>query len=152
MDLRRSLGRERGYQDDNLNITPIMNIFLILIPFLLLTAVFVRISILEFSLPTAEQARKPAQQKRHVVTILKITESGFELKTEGDKAFTTIARRQEGFDYNGLVEQLSGVKDLHPETEDIILAPESRIKYETLIKVMDSCRENGFLNISISAV
>jgi biopolymer transport protein ExbD len=151
MDLRRAAGRERRIQEDELNITPIMNIFLILVPFLLLTAVFVRIAILEFSLPNADQVKTVKAQIPPVVTILSITEAGFELKTQEKSRFASIPRNQDGFDYRGLVEQLSAVKRLHPQTEDIILAPALSITYETIIKVMDSCRENGFLNISISA-
>jgi len=48
MNLKKALHRENRYEEDNLNITPVMNIFWILVPFLLLTAVYVRISILEF--------------------------------------------------------------------------------------------------------
>ena len=128
-----------------------MNIFLILVPFLLLTAVFVNISILEFSLPNAEQAKQAAVKQKPVVTILAITESGFELKTQGDRKFPILPRKADDFDYTELIQQLSAVKEIHPQTEDIILAPSSEITYETIIKVMDRCRENGFLNISIAA-
>ncbi len=152
MNLRQRLGRERGMQDDDLNITPVMNIFLILVPFLLLTAVFVRIAILEFSLPSTENQANKAQRNpatKPVVTIVAITEKGFRLKTEG-ASFPLIAKQQDAFDYDGLVKKLQEVKKLHRETEDIIIAPEAQVRYETIIKVMDRCRENGFPNISIS--
>ena len=151
MNLKKTLGRENIYEDDNLNITPVMNIFLILVPFLLLTAVFVNIAILEFSLPSSDaQARETAQKKNTVVTILAITEKGFELRTKGAQ-FPVISKNANEFDFQTLVERLKEVKNKHGETEDIIIAPESTIKYEIIIKVMDRCRENGFPNISISA-
>lgn len=150
MNLKKALGRENRYEEDNLNITPIMNIFLILIPFLLLTAVFVRISILEFSLPTSTQAgeaQKP--QDSPIVTILSISEKGFELKTKGMK-IPFILKQADKFDFQTLVEKLQKIKGMHAQTEDIILAPQVSIKYDTIIKVMDRCRESGFFNISIS--
>ena len=150
MNLKKALGRESRYEEDNLNITPVMNIFLILVPFLLLTAVFVRISILEFSLPTSTQAgeaQKP--QNNPVVTILAISEKGFELKTKGMK-IPFIVKKEDNFDFQTLVEKLQKIKETHVQTEDIILAPHALIKYDTIIKVMDRCRENGFFNISIS--
>lgn len=151
MNLKKALNRENTYEEDNLNITPVMNIFLILVPFLLLTAVFVNIAILEFSLPSSDaQAREAAQKKNTVVTILTISESGFELRTKGIK-FPAIQKGSDGFDYQALIQKLREVKAKHAETEDIIIAPESTIRYETIIKVMDRCRENGFPNISISA-
>lgn len=151
MDLRKASGRERSKEPDDLNITPIMNIFLILVPFLLLTAVFVQISIHEFSLPTGETSEQQAEpEKKPVVTLLTITESGFQLKTQG-KNFPDIPKDSNDYDYASLVAALDEVRSMHTGAEDIILAPASSIKYEIIIRVMDRCRENGFLNISISA-
>ena len=150
MNLKKSLNRENKYEEDNLNITPVMNVFLILVPFMLLTAVFVRISILEFSLPTSTEASEVQQSQTNlVVTILAISEKGFELKTKGMK-IPFIAKNEGNFDFQVLVQKLKNIKETHAQTEDIILAPQVTIKYDTIIKVMDRCRENGFLNISIS--
>jgi len=154
MNLKENLQRRQIQQegDDDLNITPVMNVFLILVPFLLLTAVFVNIAIVEFSLPSSNAAaREQSQQRKNtVVTILAITEKGFELKTKGQK-FPFIEKKDGIFDYQILIERLQEVKQKHAESEDIIIAPESTIKYDTIIQVMDRCRENGFPNISISA-
>ena len=149
MNLRKALHRENRYEEDELNITPVMNIFLILVPFLLLTAVFVKLSILEFSLPTSQAGEAQKQQNNPVVTILAISEKGFELKTKGMK-IPFIEKKKDNFDFQTLVEKLQKIKEMHVQTEDIILAPQVSIKYGTIIKVMDRCRENGFLNISIS--
>ena len=132
-----------------MNITPVMNIFLILVPFLLLTAVFVKIAILEFSLPSTETRAAGEQPAKAVVTVLAITESGFEVKTEGAK-FPRIDRQDGAYDFKALVETLRKVKAKHSESEDIIIAPQASVKYQTIISVMDRCRENGFPNISIS--
>ncbi|MFQ5603223.1 MAG: ExbD/TolR family protein [bacterium] len=151
MNLKEALGRTQKNNEQDLNITPVMNIFLILIPFLLLTAVFVKIAVLEFSLPSIEsQTGEPVnQEQKAVVTILAIKEQGFELKSQGVK-FSFINKKEQKFDFQTLVEKLRAVKKRHKETEDIIIAPQEAIKYDTIIKVMDRCRENGFPNISIS--
>ncbi|NIR50959.1 biopolymer transporter ExbD [candidate division KSB1 bacterium] len=150
MDLRKSLGREERYQENNLNITPVLNIFLILVPFMLLTAVFVRISVLEFSLPSADnKSQQSTQPEDAVVTLIAINDKGFDLKTQGMK-FSFINKKQDDFDFATLVEKLREVKRLHAKSEEIIIAPQASIKYNTIIKVMDRCRENGFPVISIS--
>lgn len=150
MNLKKTLGRDRGDQESELNITAVMNIFLILIPFLLLTAVFVRIAVIEFSLPSNQKSSTTeAPQRDAVVTVIAINEKGFDLKTQGMK-FSFINKKKENFDFQTLVQNLQKVKALHVETEDIIIAPHSATKYDTIIKVMDRCRENGFPNISIS--
>jgi len=149
MNLKRTMGREKNIDPDELNITPVMNIFLILVPFLMLTAVFVKISILEFSLPGADQAKSDSQVPLPVVTILSITDKGFELKSK-DFKIPLIEKEKEVFDFEALVEKLVEVKAKYQGSEDIIIAPQATIKYDIIIKVMDSCRENGFPNISIS--
>lgn len=150
MNLKKTLGRDRCDQESELNITAVMNIFLILIPFLLLTAVFVRIAVIEFSLPSNQKSSTTeAPQRDAVVTVIAINEKGFDLKTQGMK-FSFINKKKENFDFQTLVQNLQKVKALHVETEDIIIAPHSATKYDTIIKVMDRCRENGFPNISIS--
>jgi biopolymer transport protein ExbD len=151
MNLKQSLGRERQTEPEDLNITPVMNIFLILVPFLLLTAVFVKIAVLEFSLPSLDQksGKTKLEQTKTVVTILAISEKGFELKTQGMK-IPFIFKKQDNFDFQTLVAKLKEVKNRHINSEDIIVVPQASIKYDTIIKVMDRCRENGFPNISIS--
>ncbi len=150
MNLKKTLGRDRGDEESELNITAVMNIFLILIPFLLLTAVFVRIAVLEFSLPSKQKSSTTEATPRDaVVTVIAINEKGFDLKTQGMK-FSFINKKTENFDFQTLVQNLQKVKARHVETEDIIIAPHASTKYDTIIKVMDRCRENGFPNISIS--
>jgi biopolymer transport protein ExbD len=137
-----------------LNLTAVMNIFLILIPFLLLTAVFVRISVLELSLPRLDRKRAASSDvvkpKSVVLNILLIKETGFELKSPNLK-FSPITKRNDTFDYVQLDQQLQRIKSTHPDSEDIMISPEDTISYDTIIQVMDRCRDSGFGNISISA-
>ncbi len=153
MNIKQSMGRRlKGHAEETeLNLTAVMNIFLILIPFLLLTAVFVRIAVLELTLPSLDSAGRTARaqkQKSTVINILVINETGFELKSPDIK----LAKldKQTDYDWNGLKNQLTTIKEKYPESEDIIISPVSTIRYHTIISVMDRCRESGFPNISIS--
>ena len=154
MNIKQSMGRRlKGHAEETeLNLTAVMNIFLILIPFLLLTAVFVRIAVLELSLPSLDSSGRAAQtqkQKSTVINILIIDESGFELKSP-DVKLSKLNKAQTDYDWDGLKQHLAQVKGRYPESEDIIISPVSTIKYHTIISVMDRCRESGFPNISIS--
>ena len=44
---------EKGHDETDINLIPLMNVFCILIPFLLLSAVFVQLSIIDTNLPSA---------------------------------------------------------------------------------------------------
>ena len=85
MNIKESMGRRRGKRevDAELSLTAVMNVFLILVPFLLLTAVFVRIAVLELTLPNLERNPQSVQEqnkKTVVLNFLFIKETGFELK------------------------------------------------------------------------
>ena len=154
MNLKANLARRRRRDGDNLEMRPVMNLFLILVPFLLFTASFVNIAILEMSLPQLNQTHRVTRQKRQlpkqaVLNTLAIRTNGFQLKSPTFK-FPFIPRQNRDFDYERLIAQLRQVKQKFPDSEDVVIAPEDQIKYDTVIQVMDRCRETGFPNISIS--
>jgi len=153
MNLRRTIGKERRSEDAEVNITPIMNVFVILIPFLLLTASFVKIAIIDFSLPSAEQSSSKAinanDLKELTVLVISIGEKGFQVKTS-EKKLPFVEKISGKFDYEGLGNRLKWVKRKYPKLEDVIISPDATIKYDTIVKVMDMCRETGFPNFSIS--
>jgi biopolymer transport protein ExbD len=121
-----------------------------------LTASFVRIAILEMTLPslnkqTISQSSKPAQEKpkQLVLNTLAIRSDGFELKSPTFK-FPVIPKNGEQYDFEQLKASLRQIKQRFPDSEDVVIAPEDGIKYDVVVKVMDRCRESGFFNLSIS--
>lgn len=150
----KAVMHKRSRDGDDLQMTPIMNVFLILVPFLLLTASFVKIAILEMSLPSLSQQETPQavkqeQHKQLVLNMLAIRENGIELKSPTFD-FPFIGKKDEQYDLEQLKENLQQIKSKFPDSEDVVIQPEDAIKYDIVIKVMDRCRESGFPNISIS--
>lgn len=146
------MGRERRTKEVDVNIIPVMNIFLLLIPFLLLTAAFVRLAIVEISLPTLNKSKtKQVQEKQKnlVLILLSVKEKGFQLKSPGF-IFKPVNKVNNKYHYAEIVKQLKQIKNKHPHAEDVIISPEARVKYDIIIKVMDRCREVGFPNVSLS--
>ena len=153
MNLKKSMGRERKIKDVDVNIIPVMNIFLLLIPFLLLTAAFVQLAIVEISLPTINKNRTKQVQQRQknlVLILLSVKEKGFQLKSPGFKFQPVNKINNNKYNYAKIVEQLKQIKNKHPHAEDIIISPEAKVKYDIIIKVMDRCRETGYPNVSLS--
>lgn len=152
MNLKRSLKRDKEVRDNDVNIIPVMNIFLLLIPFLLLTAAFVHVAMIELSLPSLNKGQSgnvQEQQKNLILVILAIKDNGFQLKSLGF-TFDPLNNINGQYNYRDLAEQLKQIKMQHPYAEDIIVSPESNVKYDTIVKVMDRCRETGFPNVSLS--
>ncbi len=153
MNLRQTIGKERRIEDSDVNITPIMNVFVILIPFLLLSASFVKIAIIDFSLPSTEQAANaavnPADLKGLTVLVVTIKDTGLEVKTS-KKKLPFVPKKNGKYDLKTLAKRLGEVKKKYPKLEDVIITPSETIRYETIVHVMDTCREAGFPNFSIS--
>lgn len=151
MNLRQAIGKSRGRVDSELNVTPVMNIFVILIPFLLLTATFVKITIIDLTLPTLEQntATDDEAVKDLTVLVVSIFSEGFQIKTS-ERNFPIIKKKDGEYDLQKLVDNLNEIKRLFPRLEDVVISPSSEVLYQVIVDVLDSCREVGFPNYSIS--
>jgi biopolymer transport protein ExbD len=153
MNLKTKI-KTRASGGEDLQMTPIMNVFLILVPFLLLTASFVKLAILEMSLPSLNQntssvTQASEEKKPLVLNMLAVRQNGFELKSPTFD-FPFIVKKGEQYDFEQLQGSLRQIKDKFPDSEDMVIQPEDVIKYDDVVKVMDRCRESGFPNISIS--
>ncbi len=147
--------KTRPTGNPELQMTPIMNVFLILVPFLLLTASFIKIAVLEMTLPSLSQSPSASttaateEKKPLVLNMLAVRPNGFELKSP-TLTFPFIEKKGEHYDFEQLQSSLRQIKDKFPDSEDMVIQPEDTIKYDDVIKVMDHCRDSGFPNISIS--
>ena len=153
MNLKERVKSQHKAEGD-LDLMPVMNLFLILVPFLLVAAEFVSIAILEMSLPQLNRAATSMQQpaempKQAVLSMLAIRDDGFELKSPTFD-FPFVPKSGADYDYGQLATLLGQIKQKFPEAQDVVVAPADEIKYDIVIQVMDRCRESGFPNISIS--
>jgi biopolymer transport protein ExbD len=151
MNLKQAIGKSRRSEEAEINITPVMNIFVILIPFLLLTATFVKIAIIDLSLPTLEMSSGQTENeiKDLTVLVISINSEGFEIKTS-ENNYPVIKKNNGNFDYIELVTKLTEIKTQFPKLEDVIITPTSEVLYQEIVNVLDHCREIGFPNYSIS--
>lgn len=132
-------------QEAELNVTTFMNLMVVLIPFLLLNAVFVQMSTLTLQLPDEEQAAATSSETDNEDTplhlVLSIHADGYELvekKQEIKQRFPLTDSNQ--YDGEALNQTLLAIKQEHPTTERITLLSEPQISYELLIYTMDKVR------------
>jgi len=149
--------RRFGRGDDSLNITPFMNLMVVLVPFLLTGVVFSRLAVLELNLPTgstAQAATPPAQEPFRLIVALH--HDGISVRGSG-MAVTRLALQDGQYDVRGLTDILQRVKASYPAEKAVILLSEPDVAYESLVGVMDACRQSGpsqelFPDISIGEV
>ena len=134
--------RRRGrYNDDTaeLNITAFMNLMVILVPFLLITAVFSRLAILELNLPGS--SNEPVEQQDQVFQLEIIVRSDkIEIGDRNQGLLGVYHNTEDGYDYTALSVKLLQLKERYPAKTDASILLEQNIAYDTLVQVMDRVR------------
>ncbi|VAW57478.1 Biopolymer transport protein ExbD/TolR [hydrothermal vent metagenome] len=124
-----------------LDITAFMNLMVVLVPFLLMSAVFTNISVLDLKLPGVNSA-KPANNKKpefdlHVV----VRKNALELSDTQGGMIKHIPKTQSGYNYTLLNQTLRLIKFKFPDKKNITILSEPDTAYNTLVQVMDTVRE-----------
>ena len=134
----------------DLNLAPIMNLMVTLIPMLLLSTAFLELVILETTLPVfsdnpQKQEQKLEKPKLGLTVVIK--DEGFSIGGQGGMlkladGRSTIAKLSDGaYDYLSLSNALFGIKEKYPDEWSVIIVPEYTTEFETIVLTMDSVRE-----------
>jgi biopolymer transport protein ExbD len=126
--------RERKQAE--LLLVPMIDIFTVLVTFLLMTAVFSRIAIMQIDLPSSAPA-KPEEPKFRLEVIIR--PDGFEL-SDGKQLLATIPKVNGAYDLNALSEHALAVKREHPTSDDASVLSDPKVSYDGLIQAMDAIR------------
>jgi biopolymer transport protein ExbD len=152
---RKSLSRLVSGVD--LDLTPMMNIMIVLIPFLVSMAVFTHIAVIDFSLPPAqvEGAEGAVNDNKELdisIVISMPTENspgGFRIVGTGKK-LDLIPMERGKFQFDLLRMLLKEVKFQYPSQNSVILVIDGNVLYDDIIQIMDICRESQFPDIALS--
>ncbi len=137
---RRSAGRRRNQETAELNITAFMNLMVILVPFLLITAVFSRLAVLELNLPGSSSEPADPQEQTFQLEVI-VRKDKIEIGDRNQGLLGVYPSTEEGdYDYDALSEKLAELKDRYPQKTDASILLESDIAYDTLVQVMDRVR------------
>jgi biopolymer transport protein ExbD len=118
-------------------LVPMIDIFTVLVTFLLMTAVFSRITIVELDLPSAADGPAVTEPEFRLEVILR--EEGFEL-TNGTAVIAAIPKVGGKYDLKALSELALSLKRDHPDVDDASVLLEPQVAYDDLIQVMDAIR------------
>jgi len=119
-----------------LMLVPMIDIFTVLVTFLLMTAVFSRITIIELDLPSSASAEVTEPTFRLEVIV---RDEGFEL-TNGSALIAAIPKVNGEYDLETLSKLALSLKRDYPDADDASVLLEPDIAYDHLIQVMDAIR------------
>jgi len=159
--------KTRQGADEDLDMVPIMNMFLVIVPFLLMSASFIHIKAINASVPIMGELSKSEITEKKMVKVTVIAEimpDGILLSLNSDalgpqdmKKWTekiTPDDKQE-YEYSSLKDYLRKLKTEYPASDTLIIIPAGDVVYDTIIKIMDVARQsedkiNLFPNVVIS--
>ncbi len=120
-----------------IDVTTFLNLMVVLVPFLLITAVFSRLTIVELNLPSS--AGGPTTSNERFTPEVIVREAGIEI-TNGKVVIATIPNVEDEFDLETLSDYMVELKQTYPQQEAAAVLMEAAIPYDYLIRVMDTVR------------
>ena len=120
-----------------IDVTTFLNLMVVLVPFLLITAVFSRLTIVELNLPSS--AGGPSSQQDGFRVEVVVREPGIEI-TNGRDVIASIPKKDGEFDLDTLSDFMVELKQSYPEQDAASVLMEAQIPYDYLIQVMDVVR------------
>lgn len=133
----KKLARRRR-RPAELLLVPMIDIFTVLVTFLLMTAVFSRTVVLELDLPAkVTQFRDPPPGLQLEVLVRKDL---IQVADRNTGPLATLPNTPQGYDLDALTAYLKRVKAKFPEKTDATLLLEPGVSYDTLVQVMDHVR------------
>lgn len=137
--------------ESDIDVTPIMNMFIILMPFLMTMAVFTHFSILSLQLPPNVNSGLDSSSGKPVKKITVVVATQYLAITYGDAMLDSIPLKDGTYDFKVFENSLSQRKqsiDIHDEA---IVAVKDQVKFQYLVRVMDICKAQGFSKLGVSS-
>ena len=134
---RRHHNRREREETRGPDVTTFLNLMVVLIPFLLISAVFSRVTIMELSVPTSAGGSVVNTPNFSIEVIVR--EAGLEI-ANGFSVEAAIPKKDDEYDMEMLTEMLMRLKAKFPEKEDATVLIEPEIEYDHLIQIMDAVR------------
>ncbi len=134
---RRHHYRRRTKETPELDVTTFLNLMVVLVPFLLITAVFSRLTIVELDLPSASGGATAKEPNFRLEVIVR--EEGLEI-TNGNTVIAGIPKQDDEYDLATLSDYMVSLKRQYKDETAASVLLEPMIPYDYLIQVMDVVR------------
>lgn len=129
----------------DLNLAPMLDIIVTIIPMLLLSLAFVQVKMIETSVPqvVAQKIQEQKQQNQPKVNLaLKVGKSGFNLvvNNNGKSSDNKVDMKDGKYDFAALSATAAKIKRQYVDIFNVDLMPEGDVSYDDLVRTMDAIR------------
>jgi len=131
----------------DVDIKPMMNIFIILIPFLVSMAVFSHIAVQKFYLPP--NAANSDQSGKVELKSTIVLDTNFILITLGADIIDSIPIAE--FDSERVINSLIQAREIAEDKEKAVVSARDAVKFDWVVKMMDLAKNAGFEQTGLSS-
>ena len=139
MDRIRML-RERREQQAELDVTPFMNLMIVLVPVLLLSMVFTHMAVIDLDFPAGGADPKKKLDPEKLQLEVQVYKSQLVVADARGGVIRRLKKKGGRHDFEGLTKVMKEIKRRAPKKRDIIILLEADTDYQTLVSVMDRVR------------
>lgn len=128
----------------DINLAPMLDVIVAIIPMLLMSVVFVQINMIETQIPQlVSQASESNPETVKVKISLEIQDKDLKLvvNDNGKNKEIKISGQKEGYDLEKLYVEAKQVKSQYPSVFKIELKPTSKVSLDKIVSVMDKIRK-----------
>ena len=133
--MRRMINSGQSQEEDEVDLTPMLDVVFIMLIFFIVTATFVKEIGIDVNTPDDNQNVKDADKKSIVMQVT---------------SRNRIKIRNRDIDFRAV---RANIERLHAESPDapVVVQPHPESNTEIMVHVMDSARQAGVYNVSIAA-
>jgi biopolymer transport protein ExbD len=132
-----------------LEVTAFINLIVVLVPFLLSTAVFSKLSVMELALPAAAAPGLEQLKAEDLQLEIVLRADALEVGDRIGGLIQRIPSAADGPDTAALVALMQGIKAKFPQETQASVLAEADTPYQHIVKVMDASRSADFPEIAV---
>jgi biopolymer transport protein ExbD len=137
----------------DLDLTPLMSMFLILLPFLVSMAVLTHLTIIEFSLPpNVGPGLQGASSEKPRLKLTMVLTSQYLLVTHGEQMLDSLPIVDDApAVFDSLPAMLSRYRQTFDIQNEMVVASSDQVRLKNIVALMDRCKAAGFEKIGLSS-
>ncbi len=134
----------------DVDVTPVMNMFIILIPFLVSMAVFTHLATHAFSLPSDDGAGQARMADEVPLTVAVSAAAVAVVWGDVEVAHLTVAA-DGSFDTVALQAVLAAERERRPDLDEVVVAVADGVVCADVVRCLDQCKAAGYQDVGLAA-
>ncbi|MGM0443332.1 MAG: ExbD/TolR family protein [Fibrobacterota bacterium] len=147
---RQDTPTEAAGEGLNVDVTPIMNLMIVLIPILISMTVFTHYSIHSFYLPSNAADATEDESRVQLKTTVVVRDTAL-LVTLGDRVIDSLAVQNGVYETARLRSAVEKARAMSDDSLKAVVSVGDAVVLDRFVTIMDLCRDAGFEDLGLSA-